>query len=258
MVQIAILPNSLILSEKKFNHYGNSTILAGDFNLVLNPNKDTSNYVNVNNPRARDTLIDNMNELNLIDVWRENNIETLQYTWFRHNSNKKARLDFYLISENLYTDVKETKILPGYRTDHSMVIVTFDFGNFIKGKSYWKFNNSLLKDLEYVEEVKKVINRVKYQYASEIQNSNLDIKDMDIEDLKLSINSQLFLETLLFEIRGKTISYSTFKKRKEENKEKLLLNEIDNLEKMTIIDSVLLNQKKSELENIRLNCKVYK
>lgn len=90
-----------------------------------------------------------MSEFNLMDCWRENNIEKREYTWFKRNPIKKARLDFFLISDNLYTDLDSSKILPGYRSDHSLIMISLDFGKFQKGRSYWKFINSLLKDEVY-------------------------------------------------------------------------------------------------------------
>ena len=36
---------------------------------------------------------------------------------------------------------------------------------------------------------------------------------MDLSTLQLAINDQLFLETLLMEIRGKSISYASYKKK---------------------------------------------
>lgn len=48
-------------------------------------------------------------------------------------SYQKARLDFFLISNNLYTDVDSTSILPGYRTDHSLIYMSLEFGKFKKG-----------------------------------------------------------------------------------------------------------------------------
>ena len=46
-------------------------------------------------------------------------------------------------------DSVSAKILPGYRGGYSQIALQFWFGKFEKGKSYWKFNNSLLKDLKY-------------------------------------------------------------------------------------------------------------
>lgn len=45
-------------------------ILCGDFNLALNQTLDTFNYSNVNNPKAREKLIEIMNDLNLVDYYR--------------------------------------------------------------------------------------------------------------------------------------------------------------------------------------------
>ena len=112
--------------------FGNPVIMAGDFNLVLNPEQDTFQYANINNPKAREVVMDMLIELSLIDVWRELNIEKFQYTWRRKNPVKQARLDFFLISETLFTDVDEANILPGYKTDHSIIILSLDFGNFKK------------------------------------------------------------------------------------------------------------------------------
>ena len=54
---------------------GNPVILAGDFNLVLDPNIDLLNYKNVNNPQARNKVIEIISECGLLDCWRELNAE---------------------------------------------------------------------------------------------------------------------------------------------------------------------------------------
>ena len=79
------------------------------------------------------------------DCWRENNIEKDNILGLG-KSYQKARVDFFLISDQLYTDVNSTKILPGYRTVHYLILMSLEFGKFKKGNSYWKFNNSLLRD----------------------------------------------------------------------------------------------------------------
>ena len=49
--------------------------------MVLNPEQDTYEYVNVNNPKAREEVLNIMLECNLIDCWRELNLENKQFTW---------------------------------------------------------------------------------------------------------------------------------------------------------------------------------
>lgn len=182
---------------RTINENENPVILAGDFNLILNPDIDFINYTNVNNPKARDEVLNMMIEVNLIDVWRELNIEKRQYTGRRKNTNQKARLDFFLISEFLFTDVEDAKILSGYKTDHSLALLKIDFGKFQKGRSYWKLNNSLLKDVSYVTEVKKVIETMKLLYATEDQTHNLNINEIHPQDIKFSIEDYLFFRCIV-------------------------------------------------------------
>ena len=62
--------------------FENETIIIGaDYNLILDEEKDCCNYHRINNPRARETLLDICAELGLIDVWRELNLDEKQYTW---------------------------------------------------------------------------------------------------------------------------------------------------------------------------------
>ena len=42
-------------------------------------------------------------------------------------------------------------------TDHSIVILELRLSNFNKGKGFWKFNNALLQDKCFVENVKKLL-----------------------------------------------------------------------------------------------------
>ena len=53
--------------------YNNPVILGGDFNLVIDPDMDLQDYVNVNNPKAREQVLNMMFEHNLLDVWRDLN-----------------------------------------------------------------------------------------------------------------------------------------------------------------------------------------
>ena len=142
-------------------------------------------------------------------------------------------------------------IMPGYRTDHSMIFLNIQFGKFKKGNSYWKFNNSLLKDTQYVEKIKSLISNVKLQYASDRQDIEAPLESISNEFLKFDIDDKLFFETLLLEIRGETISYSSFKKKQEDKRQEKLLIEINNLEKETDINYPILEAKKEELLQLR-------
>ena len=241
--------------KKIITDFGNTNyIICGDWNLVINPDLDTQNYVHVNNPKARKVVLDLIDDLNLVDPWRCYNPNVKRFTWRQTNPIKQSRLDFFLISEELLNFVENSDISSGYRSDHSIVSVCLNINEIERGRGYWKFNNSLLKDIEYVNLVKSTIEKVIKQYA--VTPYNLEnIMTIHPSDLNFVINDQLFFDMLLLEIRGKTISYSSFKKKENNRKEKDLIVEIENLERQhTNLDDhtmEIIANKKNELEVLR-------
>ena len=84
--------------------------------------------------------------------------------------------------------------------------------------------------------VKETIQSVSSQYLDNIGSCNFQCKQ--------GINESLFLEVLMMEIRGITISYSAYKKKVKDKAEKLLLQEIEALELKSTIDFNNLDEKK--------------
>jgi exonuclease III len=107
------------------------TIICGDWNLIMDGNLDCQNYVTLNNPNARERVLNLCNEMDLTDPWRIQNPNIRKFTWRQHDSNKQARLDFFLISAELNSNMKSCDIKPGYRTDHSLIDIQFDFSKLI-------------------------------------------------------------------------------------------------------------------------------
>lgn len=164
---------------------------------------------------------------------------------------KQARLDFFLISESLLNLSLYVKYENSYRSDHCPVVLCVRTNEFLKGKGFWKFNNSLLKDKEYVYLIKEKIKYVKQQYACPVYNFE-NIEKLDDNNIQFIISDQSFLDTLLMEIRGKSISYSTYKKKKTTELEKKLEQEILLLEQNFTEESKdELSNKQTELELIR-------
>ena len=236
--------------KNDLNLFENDYIIwTGDFNLVMDPEKDTKNYININNPKSRDKVIDLCAEFNLIDIWRELNIESSRYTWRTSNGNKHGRLDFFLVSQNLFNNIKDANIEFGYKSDHSIVSITLKGQDIEKDKPFWKFNNSLLKDPKYCEEMKKVIQETKSQYAKPNQNLGQE----NNKNISFDINDQLFFEVLLMNIRGKTISFSSYKKKQTDKKEQKLIEEINELEKNELCNKIILQEKKDAIKELREN-----
>jgi exonuclease III len=94
-------------------------IIVGDFNLVLDKERDYYNYLHINNPKVREKVLELIDYFNLIDVCREFHPDVNKYTWRKPTPLKQARLDFFLASESLLPDVLNCNILTSYRSDHS-------------------------------------------------------------------------------------------------------------------------------------------
>ena len=143
---------------------------------------------------------------------------------------KQSRLDFFLVHDSIFQFVTNADIIPGDSTDHSAIILKLKLHESERGrgKGYWKFNNSLIKDKKYVDQIKNLIQEVKQTYAINMQKENISN-----EDILFNIKDQLFLETLLMMIRGHTIKYSSIKKKKSLEEERKLEQEINDLEDET-------------------------
>lgn len=133
----------------------------------------------------------------------------------------------------MFIYLEDCKIVPGYRTDHSGLVLKLNFFEQERGEGYWKFNNSLLKDKAYVEIVHKTITEVlnlhlkdKEKQIDSVHNSSFAFiastgytytKDRKNKE-EFTITDQLLLETILMMIRGETIKYSSYKKKNNEKK----------------------------------------
>ena len=119
---------------------------------------------------------------------------------------------------------------------------------FVQGSGIWKFNNSLLNNQDYLNLINKVITEEKLKYALPVYNLDY-IRDNNVT---FSVDDDIFLETLFLRIRGETVKFSKFLKKKEKVLESNLKNDIAWLESNVNESNMkLLDDKKAELESIR-------
>ena len=142
---------------------------------------------------------------------------------------KRARLDYFLISATLLPFVEKTDILPGIASDHSMPTLDIDFSKFQRGKGFFKYNNSLNNDPEYVKMITDTIRDTTSLYAEDVYNKDFlkNATPEQLQDIVCTIDPQLFLEALLLEIRGKTISYCAWKKKCKNAAQSLALHQLE-------------------------------
>ena len=150
------------------NEVHDELIVCGDFNLVMDPTIDRTENIR-HKPRAFEMLNKYIEERELIELWRAQNTDTRYYSWSRQKNYKRiaSRIDFALFTGGIANVVSRIEYLPSFKTDHSLLSFTISQTKQKRGPGYWKFNNRLLKDKEFVEKSNKIIERVnvKYRYA---------------------------------------------------------------------------------------------
>ena len=114
-----------------------------------------------------------------------------------------CRLDFFLVSESFTCDITHSDIVPGFKTDHSMITLTISLHSNPRGNGFWKLNTSLPSEISYIEQVKITIQQTADEY-----------KEDD------SVNPALLWEMIKLKVREKLISYAASKKAATKKKGK--------------------------------------
>jgi len=226
-------------------------IICGDWNLVLDQEMDTINYVRENNVKARRKVLDIIESAELVDIWRVTHPDLKQFTWKNtKNVSQRARLDFFLTSSDVCTYLRRCDIDQSYRTDHRLISIELDKINWKKGRGFWKLNTGLLSDKTYIDMVKQIVIETADRYR---------IESAGTEEV-YSIDPHLLWETIKLEIRGKTVQYNSRKNRKEREREDTLNKEIAKLEhdcedenKKDKVEELnkQIQEKQIEIENLR-------
>ena len=225
-------------------------IICGDLNLTLNQDIDNFNYSHVNNPLSREKMLNLMKNDHLMDIYRHLHPDTKKYMWFQRKLNKKARLDYFIISNPLADLIDSCNIKPGYRSDHSSLEMNLILNKFERGKGTFKLNCKLLKNKEYTTLINRAIHEEKLKYAVPVYNID-QISNVSDTHFTTVLDDGLFLEMLLQRIRGETIKFASNLKKRDSKREQLLISEIESLENNNYTNLDLLYDKKRELEKLR-------
>ena len=156
-----------VFFERFFSHlqdfHCDGVSLGGDFNLVLNLDKDKKGGLAKTHTKAVNAINEHATKFDLVDAWRVSNPDILRYTWRRRRPEIHCRLDFFIVSQSLMCNVTNTDILAGYKTDHSVTIQIAIRSN-PRGPGFWKLNTSFLSETEYINQIRATIESVKDEY----------------------------------------------------------------------------------------------
>ena len=144
-------------------------LMGGDFNCCTLPELDKKGGLCENQSQYAKDLISLQVDFQLADIWRLRHPTLRRFTSREKTASGyvQSRLDYWLVSahmEYIYS-VNKIKVIPGRRSDHSLVKLQLEIDNKPKrGTGFWKFNTTLLKDETYLNDMKLLIHDLKQKY----------------------------------------------------------------------------------------------
>ena len=210
-------------------------IMAGDWNTVLNNNLDKLGGAAQHANKNYQSYINNMmSDYGLCDIFRLSRGDERVYTHFNKTFKTASRLDFFLIDDNLSNfPICDTNISHGYNTDHSYISLNIQGSSIEKGKGYWKLNNSHLRDEDFVNEVKVIID--------DTINSNFD-------------SYAGLWDVIKIKIKDFAIRYGKKKKKENQEEKQKLLKVIEDIKSVpNFIENDMTRKELFEAE-VKLNC----
>ena len=217
-----------------------SLIVGGDWNCTLTK-KDKMGGAPWKPTIYSNLISTTMDMFDLIDIQRVRYPKLRKFTYESKSLRLKSRIDFFLISKDLTVNIKRSEILPAIAPDHNAISISLTLPNKCpRGPGFWKFNNTLLKDPQYIDKIRYTYTEARKYYGH-------------------LTDRRLFWEMIKMEIRSATITYSKNKCKSIGNREQELIQKLDHLDGTICnnfssphIDGVLreYDELKTELQSI--------
>ena len=214
------------------SYLGHNIVIGGDFNKNI---EFLQNFGSISHDHSYVKYLHKLFDmLDLVDVWKLRNPDSIRYT--RREKTRyglvQSRIDYFLISSSLEYTTKSANILPGLKSDHSLLHICLLLEDQpTRGKGLWKMNTNLLKNEDFINLMKATIREA----TSDAQN--LADQEMAWDYVKCRIRT----ESISFSIknarktRERIISLNKRLKILEEEVSvmpaPLLLEEVANIEK---------------------------
>jgi exonuclease III len=194
-----------------------NVIMMGDFNSVLNNKQDIISG-NPHNTLEIKHFVNMVSTLRLHDCWRIIHPDEKDFTFNRLNPPVARRLDYCLVSEEIIADIVFCEHLTVAQTDHKAVVIELNKIEFQRGPGYWRFNNSFLKDTDFVHNLNTFIENT-----------------LEFEDIS-SLPAPEKWDLLKIEIRDFCIEYGKMKSRERAKELLVIQTNIKETEKRLVKD----------------------
>ena len=145
---------ALKISVRKYAN--ENVIIGGGLNCCLVPEDKKGGRPIEQTKQLIDSIISLCKSFNLVDLWRRFHPNESLFTWHHKSLSIQCRLDYWLVSKTLLSQVKECNIIPVSFSDNAAVSFQVQSNDFVqRGPGFFKFSNSLLNDKCCVEGLRK-------------------------------------------------------------------------------------------------------
>lgn len=108
--------------------------------------------------QTRKTLTNYMEDLRLVEIWRSQNSNKREYSCYSSSYKTHSRIDYFLISKELMSNVKNSWYNSIVISDHASVSMEINLGKFERC-SRWRLQVYLLQDPSFVKFVESCIDK---------------------------------------------------------------------------------------------------
>ena len=208
-------------------------IVGGDWNVTLE-NIDKRGGTQWKQTAYRNSVVSMMHNLDLIDIFRKLKPNIKSYSYESKFFKVKSRIDYFLIANNLTNLVQNVGTKTAITPDHKAIKLCLKPFKSTRGSGLWKFNNSLLKDAEYVNLISDKYPIIREKYA-------------DIADKRLK------WEMIKMELRGVTISFAKHKAKNFNKQELDLQKRLDDVDSFinNCVDNQHIEEKLKEFDRLK-------
>lgn len=186
----------------------NNVILCGDLNCCyLEQDRVPSNQTQDSSKKQLNQLLTTSN---MEDAWVKSQQVGNRYTFFDKKNKCKSRLDYVLLTKQLNMKLVCFKTVKPIKGDHMALAIDLKPLDCKRGPGYWKLNNQLLNDTEYINNIQKVV--------------------VDTVNEFKSVNSyRLLWEIVKIKIKEFSIKYAVCRKKNEILEEQKVQNQLDDI-----------------------------
>lgn len=185
-----------------------SLILGGDLNCWLDPVLDRSSPNPCTVSKSALFIQSFLSNCGVSDVWRCLHPHRREYSFFSQVHHTYSRIDYFLIHKQLTPWVQSCEYQTIVISDHTPVVLSMSFPDIPQSRRHWRFNSTLLADVNFLEFMKEQITLFLKTNATG-ETSSLIIWD-----------------TLKAFLRGQVISYTANMKKKARIERLDLVNRI--------------------------------